>query len=87
MQLVIKTFKAYYTRRSFAHLHEAMGQNNERSVKDFWKQFNVLDAVRIIGQSWNEKLLVCYEEILQEKKKNLTRQARLLEYIVPVTSK
>lgn len=53
-QGVIKTFKAYYTRRSFAHLHEAMRQKNELSVKDFWKQFNVLDAVRIIGQSWNE---------------------------------
>ncbi|XP_067134805.1 tigger transposable element-derived protein 1-like [Centruroides vittatus] len=51
-QGVIKTFKAYYTRH--AHLHEAMRQNNELSVKDFWKQFNVLDAVRIIGQSWNE---------------------------------
>ncbi|XP_023220465.1 tigger transposable element-derived protein 1-like [Centruroides sculpturatus] len=53
-QGVTKTFKAYYTRRSFAHLHEAMRQNNELFVKDFWKQFNVLDAERIIGQSWNE---------------------------------
>lgn len=53
-QGVIKTFKAYYTRRSFAHLNEAMRKNNELSVKDFWKKFNVLDAVRIIGQSWNE---------------------------------
>lgn len=48
-QGVNKTFKAYYTTRSFTHLHEAMKQNNELSVKDFWKQFNVLDAVRIIG--------------------------------------
>lgn len=31
-----------------------MRQNNELSVKHFWKQFNVLDAVRIIGQPWNE---------------------------------
>lgn len=41
-------------RRSFAHLQEAMRQNNELSVKHFWKQFNVLDAVKIIGQPWNE---------------------------------
>ncbi|CAH2016354.1 unnamed protein product [Acanthoscelides obtectus] len=34
-----------------------------------------------------KKLLVCYEEILREKKKNLTRQATLLEYIKPSTSK
>lgn len=53
-QGVIKTFKSYYTRRSFAHLNKAMRKNNELSVKDFWKQFNVLNAVRIIGQSWNE---------------------------------
>lgn len=31
-----------------------MRQNNELSVKHFCKQFNVLDAVRIIGQPWNE---------------------------------
>lgn len=53
-QGVIKTFKAYYTRRSFAHLHKAMRQNNELSVKEFWKQFNILEAVRIIGESWDE---------------------------------
>ncbi|XP_023242991.1 tigger transposable element-derived protein 1-like [Centruroides sculpturatus] len=47
-QGVIKTFKAYYTRRSFAHLHGAMRQNNELSVKDFWKQFNVLDAAESV---------------------------------------
>lgn len=53
-QGAIKTFKAYYTRRSFAHLNAAMKQNNEKTVKDFWKTFNVLDAVRIIGDSWAE---------------------------------
>lgn len=34
-QGLIKTFKAYYTRRSFAHLYKAMRQNNELSVKEF----------------------------------------------------
>lgn len=53
-QGVIKTFKAYYTRRSFAHLNEAMKLNSELSVRDAWIEFNVLDAVRIIGDSWAE---------------------------------
>lgn len=34
-QAVIKTFQAYYSRRSFAYLHEAMRKSNELSV---WKQ-------------------------------------------------
>ncbi|CAH0719439.1 unnamed protein product, partial [Brenthis ino] len=34
-----------------------------------------------------KKLLACYEEILREKKKNLTRQGALLEYMKPSTSK
>ncbi|XP_023232690.1 tigger transposable element-derived protein 1-like [Centruroides sculpturatus] len=49
-QGVIKTFKAYYTRRSFVYLHEAMRQNNVLSVKDFWKQFNVLDAAESVPE-------------------------------------
>lgn len=32
-----------------------------------------------------KKLLTCYEEILSEKKINLTRQATLLEYMKPST--
>lgn len=37
-QKEIKTFKAYYTRRSFAHLNKAMRQKKELSVKNFWNK-------------------------------------------------
>lgn len=47
-QGVVQTFKAYYSMRSFAHLNGAMRQNNEFSVKDLWKQLNILAATRII---------------------------------------
>lgn len=62
-QGVIKTIKAYYTRQLFVHLHEAMKQNDELSVKDSWEQFNVLDAVRIIGQSWNEVSEITFNDV------------------------
>ena len=32
-------------------LNETMRQNSQQSVKNFWQQFNILEAVRIIGDS------------------------------------
>lgn len=31
-----------------------MSQKSQLYNKDFWKEFNVLDIVRIIGESWHE---------------------------------
>ncbi|XP_066566163.1 protein UXT isoform X1 [Amia ocellicauda] len=52
VQGVIEAFKVYYTLRCFASLNAAVKEDSDLTVKDFWRAFNLLDAVRIIGDSW-----------------------------------
>ncbi|XP_071051991.1 tigger transposable element-derived protein 1-like [Onthophagus taurus] len=53
-QGVIKTLKAYYTRRSFRRLNKSMNHDDNLSVKEIWDKFNILDAIRLIKESWDE---------------------------------
>jgi hypothetical protein len=51
-QGVIASFKAYYLRRTFERLIQAVNKEDGPTIKEFWKSFNVLDAVKIIKE-WN----------------------------------
>jgi hypothetical protein len=53
-QGVIASFKAYYLRRTFERLIEAVDKEDGPTIKEFWKSFNILDAVEIIKDAWNE---------------------------------
>ncbi|XP_054569430.1 tigger transposable element-derived protein 1-like [Eptesicus fuscus] len=53
-QGVIASFKAYYLRRTFAMAFRAMEKDKELTLKDFWKSYNVLAAVKNISDSWDE---------------------------------
>ncbi|KFM59587.1 hypothetical protein X975_05208, partial [Stegodyphus mimosarum] len=53
-QRVIKIFKAYYMRQSFADMNKSRRQNNQLFVKNFWTQFSVLSVIRIDEKSWKE---------------------------------
>jgi hypothetical protein len=51
-QDAIATFKAYYLRRTFRKLiHKNVG---ESSIKQFWKKYNIRDAMDNISESWRE---------------------------------
>ncbi|XP_055374920.1 tigger transposable element-derived protein 1-like [Condylostylus longicornis] len=51
-QGAIATFKAYYLRRTFQQLiSETDGTS---SIKTFWKNYNIKDAVENISESWKE---------------------------------
>lgn len=51
-QGAIATFKAYYLRRTFQQLiSETMGT---LSIKTFWKNYNIKEAVENINESWKE---------------------------------
>jgi hypothetical protein len=52
-QGVIASLKAYYLRRTFERLIEAVYKEDGPTIKEFWKSFNVLDAVKIIKEAWN----------------------------------
>ncbi len=53
-QGVIATFKAYYLRTTFEKLINAIDTEGGPTLKDFWKSFNVLDAVKIIKGAWDK---------------------------------
>ncbi|XP_069823956.1 tigger transposable element-derived protein 1-like [Dendropsophus ebraccatus] len=53
-QGVIATFKAYYLRRVIGNALQATEKNKDLTLKDFWKKYNILDAVQNIADSWDE---------------------------------
>nr|XP_033817702.1 tigger transposable element-derived protein 1-like isoform X1 [Geotrypetes seraphini] len=52
-QGVIASFKAYYLRQTFSQAVKAT-QDNETTLRDFWKSYNIYGAIKNIAQSWNE---------------------------------
>lgn len=59
-QTVLASFKAYYLRETFKSLIAAVDKEGGPTIREFWKKFNILDAVKIIAKSWlevNEKTL------------------------------
>ncbi|XP_057663122.1 tigger transposable element-derived protein 1-like [Diorhabda carinulata] len=52
-QGVILNFKAYYLRRTFKQMFEKTDGEENKSVREFWKNYNIVDAVENIGLSWN----------------------------------
>jgi DDE superfamily endonuclease len=57
-QGVIANFKAYYIRKTFKQLVEAV-DSDQCSIKEFWKKFNIMNAIENIGSSWNEVQQSC----------------------------
>lgn len=53
-QGVIASFKAYYLRRTIAMALQATETKKDLTLKDFWKSYNILDAVKNIADSWDE---------------------------------
>ncbi|XP_042226803.1 tigger transposable element-derived protein 1-like [Homarus americanus] len=53
-QGVIANFKAYYLRKTFLQLIKAIDGEDKPTIRDFWKKFNILDAVDNIAESWDE---------------------------------
>ncbi|GFS43521.1 tigger transposable element-derived protein 1 [Trichonephila inaurata madagascariensis] len=53
-QGVISNFKAYYLRRTFKQMFEKTDGEEKQSIREFWKNYNVMNAVENINLSWNE---------------------------------
>lgn len=52
-QGVIASFKAYYLRRTFSQAVRAT-QKDEMTLRDFWKSYNIYDAINNIADAWDE---------------------------------
>ncbi|XP_064083042.1 tigger transposable element-derived protein 1-like [Macrobrachium nipponense] len=53
-QGVIANFKAYYLRRTICSALRAIEGNKELTLKQFWKGYNIANAVRNIASAWYE---------------------------------
>lgn len=53
-QGVISNFKSYYLRRSFKMLLSETDGPDKPTMQQFWKSFNILKAINIISESWEE---------------------------------
>ena len=52
-QGIIKTFKSYYLRSTLTDMVERT-QKDKMTVKEYWKQFTIKDALRFIKESWEK---------------------------------
>lgn len=53
-QAVIKTFKCYYLRRTFTQAMTATEDESGLTLREFWKAYNVKNAIENIVHGWNE---------------------------------
>ncbi|XP_042226470.1 tigger transposable element-derived protein 1-like [Homarus americanus] len=53
-QGVMASFKAYFLCRTFRQLIAAIDGEEQLSLRDFWKQFNITNAKNNIADSWDE---------------------------------
>ncbi|XP_066955749.1 tigger transposable element-derived protein 1-like [Macrobrachium rosenbergii] len=53
-QGVIAKFKAYYLRRTICSALRAVESNQELILKQFWKAYNIADAMKNIASAWDE---------------------------------
>ncbi|XP_059589232.1 tigger transposable element-derived protein 1-like [Alligator mississippiensis] len=51
---MISTFKTYYLRRSIFQLLEDTDRPNKPKICEWWKAYNVSDAINNIKASWDE---------------------------------
>jgi hypothetical protein len=50
----IAAFKQYYMRRVISQAVRATDKEGGRTLKEFWKWYNICNAVNTIGNSWAE---------------------------------
>jgi hypothetical protein len=53
-QTVIATFKRYYMRRTINQANRATDKEGGPTLKEFWKSYNIWNAVNNTGDSWAE---------------------------------
>ncbi|XP_004377875.1 tigger transposable element-derived protein 1 [Trichechus manatus latirostris] len=53
-QGVASTFKAHYLKRTFEHLLETTDGEDKATVREFWRNYDIMDAVDNIAVAWEE---------------------------------
>ncbi|XP_036607845.1 CENPB DNA-binding domain-containing protein 1 [Trichosurus vulpecula] len=53
-QGVISTFKAHYLRKTFQHLIGGADGEDKSTIREFWRNYNIMNAVDNIAEAWDE---------------------------------
>ncbi|KAM9191847.1 tigger transposable element-derived protein 1-like [Dugong dugon] len=53
-QGVASTFKAHYLKRTFEHLLETTDGDDKATIREFWRNYDIMDAVDNIAVAWEE---------------------------------
>jgi hypothetical protein len=51
---VIANFEAYYVRRTCVQAVEAIDRGTDKTLRDFWKSYNIYQAIVNIAKAWAE---------------------------------
>ncbi|XP_007056461.2 tigger transposable element-derived protein 1 [Chelonia mydas] len=58
-QGAIAAFKAYYLRRTFDQLIRGTDGEGKPTIRQFWRDYNILKCINNIGESWAEVTQAC----------------------------
>ena len=83
-QGVVSTFKAYYLRRIFQQLIDKTDEGDKQSISNFWKNYNIMDAVDNINFSWNEVTEKCLKGAWKNVWPQISKDVDKRESIVDV---
>jgi hypothetical protein len=62
---VIATFKTYYLKKTFDMLVKAVDDKN-MSVKEFWQNFTIRDAIMLVGEAWAAVTSMCMNGVWKQ---------------------
>lgn len=62
-QGVIASFKAYYLRRTFKQLLEGTDGEDKPTIKEYWRSYNILHAIKNIEKAWSEVTEKCLNSV------------------------
>lgn len=51
-QGITSTFKAHYVRRTFEHILEATDGEDTATIREFWRNYSIMDAIDNIAVAW-----------------------------------
>nr|KAF6407138.1 hypothetical protein HJG59_009849 [Molossus molossus] len=65
-QGVIAAFKAYYWRRTFAQAIAAIEEDPEKTLMQFWKDYNIYDCIKNLAWAWDDVTKECMSGIWKQ---------------------
>jgi len=60
---VTATFKAHYLRKTFAQAIAVTEEDIEKTLTQFWKDYNIYDCIKNLAWDWGDVTIKCMDGI------------------------